>query len=154
MADARVATVDAYVLRRVGDAWEALILRRAAGTRCTGAWEAVHGRIEPGERPEDAALREVREETGLAVERLYNVAVQPFYLHDSGVVTLAVAFAAVVTGEREPVLSKEHDAAIWLPLPAAAERLAWPRSRAALADIAVLLATGDAGPVEDVLRVR
>lgn len=154
MAEARIATVDAYILRRVRDAWETLLLRRAAGTRCTGAWEAVHGRIEAGESPEDAAVRELHEETGFVVERLYNVAVQPFYLHDSGIVTLAVAFAAVVAGDREPVLGEEHEEAMWLPLAAAGPRLAWPRSRAALADIAILLATGDAGPVEDVLRIR
>jgi hypothetical protein len=33
-------------------------------------------------------------------------------------------------------------------------RYAWPRSRAALGDIAWLLRGGDAGDVEDVLRVR
>ena len=154
MADARVATVDAYVLRRAGSAWELLTLRRASGTRCTGAWEAVHGFIEAHERPEDAAVREVREETGLAVQRLYNVAVQPFYLHRTGLVTLAVAFAAVVDGAAVIALGEEHDRFEWLALDIARARLAWPRSRAALDDIAVLLAGGDAGPVEDVLRVR
>ena len=153
MAEARVATVDAYVLRRTRGAWELLLLRRAAGTRCTAAWEGVHGRIERDELPEDAAVREVREETGLAVERLYNVAVQPFYLHDQSIVTLAVAFAAVVAPASEAVLAGEHDEAAWVPLAAAGHRLAWPRSRAAVADIAILLATGDAGPVEDVLRI-
>jgi len=154
MTDARVATVDAYVLRRAAGAWELLTLRRAAGTRCTGAWEAVHGFIEEGERAEDAALREVREETGLAVARLYNVAVQPFYLHQTGLVTLAIAFAAVVDGGAPVVLGEEHDRSEWLPLDAARARLAWPRSRAAVDDIAVLLAAGDAGAVEDVLRIR
>jgi dATP pyrophosphohydrolase len=154
MADARVASVDAYVLRRTGGGWQTLLLRRAAATRCAGSWEGVHGMIEGAERPEEAAIREVREETGLAVERLYNVAVQPFYLHTSGLVTLAVAFAAVVASDARPTLSAEHDRAEWTSFAAARELLAWPRSRAALADIAVLLAAGDAGAVEDVLRVR
>jgi hypothetical protein len=35
----------------------------------------------------------------------------------------------------------------------AAARFAWPRERRALEDAVVLLGTGDAGPVEDVLRV-
>ena len=153
-AHAEVATVDAYVLRRARDHWETLALRRAGGTRCTGAWEAVHGHIESGERPEDAAVREVAEETGLRVARLYNVAVQPFYLHTTGVVTLAVAFAAVVETGVEARLGPEHDLAEWLSLDAARERMSWPRSRTALGDIAVLLASGDGGPVEDVLRVR
>ena len=153
-AHAEVATVDAYVLRRARGQWETLALRRAGGTRCTGAWEAVHGHIEPGERPEDAAIREVLEETGFRVARLYNVAVQPFYLHTTGVVTLAVAFAAVIDAGVEARLGPEHDLAEWLSLDAARERMSWPRSRTALGDIAVLLASGDGGPVEDVLRVR
>lgn len=154
MTDARVATVDAYVIRRMGNVWELLTLRRATGTRCTGAWEAVHGFIDESERPEDAAIREVFEETGLAVQRLYNVAVQPFYLHASGLVTLAVAFAAVVDGASTTVLGAEHDRAEWLAFAAARARLAWPRSRTALDDIAILLDGGDGGAVEDVLRVR
>ncbi len=154
MTEARIATVDAYLLRRAAGHWETLALRRASGTRCTGAWEAVHGHVEGDERPEDAAIREIAEETGLTVRRLYNVAVQPFYLHTTGVVTLAVAFAAVVDAGTEPLLGPEHDCAEWLTIDSARERMNWPRSRTALADIAVLLATGDGGPVEDVLRVR
>ena len=153
MTGARVATVDVYPVRRIRDAWEALLLRRAAGTRCTGSWETVHGRIEPDERPEAAALRELREETGLDAERLYNVSVQPFYLHQWGEVTLAVVFAAVVPPDAPVQVSAEHDAAEWLPVDAAVARYAWPRSKTALAEIAYLLRDGDAGAVEDVLRL-
>ncbi|MBW8773415.1 MAG: NUDIX pyrophosphatase, partial [Gemmatimonadetes bacterium] len=42
MSGVAVRYIDVYVLRRVPDAWELLTLRRAAGTRCTGAWEVVH----------------------------------------------------------------------------------------------------------------
>jgi len=153
MIDARVATVDVILLRRGAAGLETLVLERAPGTRCTGAWEVVHGRIEPGERPEDAAVREVREETGLGVARLYNVTVQPFYLHMFDVVTLAVVFAAFVDGDAV-VLGVEHARAEWLPVERAAPRLAWPRTVSALGEAAALLAGGDAGPVEDVLRVR
>lgn len=153
MTGARVATVDVYPVRRNRDAWEALVVRRAAGTRCTGSWETVHGRIEPDERPEAAAIRELREETGLRAERLYNVSVQPFYLHQWGEVTLAVVFAAVVPANAPPQLSAEHDASEWLPVDAAIARYSWPRSKTALAEIAYLLRDGDAGPVEDVLRL-
>jgi 8-oxo-dGTP pyrophosphatase MutT (NUDIX family) len=153
MTEARVGIVDVLVLRRAGAAWEVLVLERAEGTRCTGAWEIVHGRIEDGERPEEAALREVREETALAVARLYSITVNPFYL--AGTVQLAVVFAAVVdTAAPAPVLSEEHARAEWLPIERALDRLAWPRERQALRDAAHLLRTGDAGPVEDVLRVR
>lgn len=153
MTEAKVGTVDVHLLRRRADGWETLVLRRAEGTRCTGAWEVVHGRIEAGERPEDAALREVREETGLEVERLYNVTVQPFYLHMFSAVMLAVVFAAFPR-DGALALGPEHADAAWVPVEEAMRRLVWPRSRAALADALSLLGGGDAGPVEDVLRVR
>lgn len=154
MTDARVATVDVYPLRRVRDAWETLVMRRAANTRCTGAWETVHGRIEGDERPERAAVRELREETGLPAERLYNVSVQPFYLHQWGVVTLAVVFGAVVPADAPVTLGEEHDRFEWLSVPDAITRYAWPRSKTALAELAYLLRDGNAGNVEDVLRIE
>jgi 8-oxo-dGTP pyrophosphatase MutT (NUDIX family) len=149
----RVGAVDVFVLRRRGGEWEALILERAPGVRCPGAWETVHGRIEPGERPEDAAIREVREETGLPVERLYNVTVQPFYLHQQGTVMLAVVFAAIVTDAPLRV-GAEHTRAEWTSIAEAVRRFAWPRERVNMRDVAELLSGGDAGKVEDVLRVR
>jgi 8-oxo-dGTP pyrophosphatase MutT (NUDIX family) len=152
MTEARVASVDVYILRRGAAGWETLLLQRAEGTRCTGAWEAVHGHIEEGERPQDAAVREMREETGLGVERLYNLDVSPFYLHKPDVVMLAIAFVAFPRGE-EVILGREHARYEWLPVEEASKRMAWPRSRSALADAIALLGNGDAGPVEDVLRV-
>ena len=153
MIEARVATVDVYPLRRHGTEWPTLVLERAANTRCTGAWEAVHGHIEPGERPEDAAIREIAEETGLIVTHLYNVTVQPFYLHTLNVVTLAVAFAGIV-GEGSVRLSGEHARSEWVSIDDAVRRFAWPRSAVALREAAYLLRGGDGGAVDDVLRVR
>ena len=46
-----------------------LLIRRAAESEAgAGIWESVSGRVEPGEQPRDAAIREAREETGLAVD--------------------------------------------------------------------------------------
>jgi dihydroneopterin triphosphate diphosphatase len=150
----RVGVVDVYVIHPDSAGWRVLVLQRAAiGTRCPLAWETVHGRIEPDERPEQAALREVREETGLTVERLYNVTTQAFYLHTFGSVQLAVVFCAFVAAADAPSLGPEHGRAEWLPLDDARARFAWPREREAIEHIRILLGGGDAGPLEDVLRV-
>ena len=150
----RVSIVDVAVVR-FGDAGlEALLLRRAASTRCTGAWEIVHGKIERGERPEAAARRELHEETGLELQRLYNITLGGFYLHQQGVLSLSVVFCAIVAAGSNPTLSEEHDAFEWLPFAAAMECCAWPREREALSHIQHLLRNGrDAGAVEDVLLV-
>ena len=152
MTDVTVGVVDVYVIR---PSWHVLVLQRATNTRCPGSWETVHGHIETTstERPEAAAVREVREETGLTVERLYNVTVQPFYLHRYQAVQLAVVFAAFVAEDSQVVLGPEHQRAEWLTVDEALARYTWPRSRAALNDIVDLLHTGDAGVAEDVLRV-
>jgi 8-oxo-dGTP pyrophosphatase MutT (NUDIX family) len=153
MTELAVGVIDVFVVDPT-NGFRVLVLRRAEGTRCTGAWEIVHGRVEGQERPEDAALREVREETGLAVERLYNVICQPFYLHRLSTIHVAVVFAAFVDSGRPVGLSDEHDRYEWLPVDEALARLTWPRSRRALEDVRDLLGTGDAGPAEDVLRVH
>lgn len=153
MASINIGTVDVYLIASRTDGWRVLALQRAKNTRCPTAWETVHGHIEAGEEPEQAAEREVREETGLPIERLYNVTVQPFYLHKRHTVELAVVFAAFVAPGAEIKLSEEHSRSEWLTPERALERFVWPRERAALRDILQLLQGGNAGPVEDVLRV-
>ena len=154
MATVKVGTIDVYLVDRQATGWRVLTLQRALSTRCPGAWETVHGRIEAGEEPEDAALREVREETGLEVRRLYNVTVQPFYLHTLHTVELAVVFAAFVDATSTVTLGDEHSQFEWLDATAAAERFFWPRERAALQEVLHLFRRGDGGEAEDVLRVK
>lgn len=150
----RVSLVDVYVLRGAESALECLVLRRAAGGRCPGSWETVHGHIEAGERPAEAAGRELAEETGLTPVRLYNVSrVESFYQHRIDEVALVPVFAAFVTPESPVRLGPEHDRFEWLTPAAAESRFAWPRERRALEDIVALFRGGDAGAIDDVLRV-
>lgn len=151
-ATVRAGVVDVFVVRATARGWQHLALRRRQTTRCPGTWEAVHGRIERGESPPAAALREVREETGLEVERLYALTVNPFFMKSTGNVELAVAFVAV-TARGAVTLGDEHDAHEWLSRAAARRRYHWPRERESLDHIAVLFKGGDAGNAEDALRL-
>ena len=154
MTTVRVSLVDLYVLRGAAREIECLVLRRAAGGRCPGSWETVHGHIEAGETPAEAAARELLEETGLIPEKLYNLSrVETFYQHRLDEVALVPVFAAFVPREAGVTTGGEHDRFEWLPPVDARRRFAWPREARALDDILTLLGSGHAGAVEDVLRV-
>jgi dihydroneopterin triphosphate diphosphatase len=150
----RVCFVDTFVLRRGGGEWEVLVLRRSARGRNPGSWETVHGTIEPGETPVQASLRELREETGLAPERFYNLSrIEGFYQHRTDELAIIPAFAAVVAADAAPRLSDEHDAFVWLAPAAATRRFAWPRERRALDDVLSIVGAEGGGLLDDVLRV-
>lgn len=153
MTTFRVAFVDTYVVRTGVTGLEVLVLRRGHKGRNQGSWEIVHGTIEPNEAPVQASLREMGEETGLVPARFYNLSrVESFYRHTLDEVGFIPIFVAFVEGG-EPRLSAEHDAFEWLPIPAAQGRVAWPREHRGLEDIQIIFAKGDAGNLEDVLRV-
>ena len=148
-----ISLVDVLVLRPTEEALQCLVLRRSGVGRSPGSWEMVHGHADPGESPKDAALRELREETGLVPARLYNLSrVESFYLHKNDTVTLVAMFAAFVDSAAV-VLSEEHDDFTWLPVEEAKRRFSWPREVRCLDDALFLIGKGDAGALEDVLRV-
>jgi dATP pyrophosphohydrolase len=150
----RVAFVDTLVLRGAGTTLQVLLLRRAPHGRNPGSWETVHGTIEEGETPVQASLRELREETGLTPDRFYNLSrIEGFYQHKSDELVIIPAFAAFVAADALPLLSREHDAFVWLMPRDAAKRFAWPRERRALEDVLSIVGSGGGGLLDDVLRV-
>jgi dihydroneopterin triphosphate diphosphatase len=145
--------IEVFVIRHNGGDWRVLLLQRAADGKRPLSWETVYGKIDRGERPERAAIRELREETGLEPESLYNVTVSSFYLHESQTIQMCITFAAFVSEDSAVALAEEHQGCEWVSLQEACERFTWPREAQALRDARHLLARGNAGPVEDVLRI-
>ena len=45
-----------------------LVARRGPGMALAGYWEFPGGKVEPGESPEVALVREIREEMGIGIE--------------------------------------------------------------------------------------
>jgi 8-oxo-dGTP diphosphatase len=97
-----------------------LLQRRAPGRAMAGLWEFPGGKVEEGERPEEALVRELAEELGIAVE--------------AGALVPA-CFASAALGERHMVLllyicrSWEGD-----PRPLDAAALKWVRPAEMIAE--------------------
>jgi 8-oxo-dGTP pyrophosphatase MutT (NUDIX family) len=109
---------------------EVLLIRRAAHRIFPGLWQCVTGGVERGERIPLAAMREVREETGLGpadIEAYYDLdQVAPFYDEGADAVVVSAIFAARVRPDAAPRASWEHDGLTWVPAADAPRLAIWP----------------------------
>ena len=126
---------------------EILLIRRAAHRIFPGLWQCVTGGIEPGERVPAAALREVREETGLSgtdIEAFYDLdQVAPFYDEGSDGVVVSAIFAVRVRPDAKPVVSWEHDGLRWAPAAEVPAAVVWPSYAESVRRVAEVLTDPD-----------
>jgi dihydroneopterin triphosphate diphosphatase len=131
MAEVASRIIEVCPFRIRGDGGEYLLIRRAADDPLyPGTWQFVSGRVEAGEKAREAALRELREETGAAPVRFWVVpGVNSFYDPHRDTVNLVVLFAAQLESGFPISLSPEHSIFQWLPYTEARRRLVWPGQR-------------------------
>lgn len=92
-----------------------------------GDWTFPKGKLDPGETFEQAALREVVEETGMQcrVDRFVGTT---NYTHRKGRPKI-VAYYLMSVNEGEFAPNDEVDELVWLPLERVRENLTWDRDR-------------------------
>ena len=145
--------VSVFVVRPTGSSHELLLGRRAPDLYMGGTWQLISGGIEPGETGWQAALREVREESGLAVSELYRLSqMTQFYRADRDCICIAPMFAAIVAADARVVINPEHTELSWVAIESAEARLMWPGDRTALAELRdTVLGNGPAKPYMKIL---
>ncbi|MDL5203594.1 (deoxy)nucleoside triphosphate pyrophosphohydrolase [Streptomyces sp. ALI-76-A] len=94
------------------DGGRLLAARRSAPPELAGRWELPGGKVERGEAPEAALVRELREELGVTAEAVERVPGQwplkPPYV-------LQVWTARLLPASDAPRPLQDHDALRWLP---------------------------------------
>jgi dATP pyrophosphohydrolase len=128
----RCFAVSVIALRRNDEATRVLLLRRTGGP-IEGEWCQVAGGIEPGEVAWRAALRELKEETGLVPERFYSADIcEQFYEPDKECISLLPVFVAYIGTEAMVTLNHEHSDFRWMSFDEARAAVPFSGQRAVL----------------------
>ena len=138
--------VEVHVFRRRGKRLELLLIRRSPQRSLAGVWQPVTGGIERGESALAAAVREVREETGLSPIRWWALEhLATFYDPGADHVRVVPVFAAEAAWADPVRLSDEHDRYAFLSLREASKRVLWATQRAAIAAVRDEVLSGSPG---------
>ena len=125
MTDILVRVIDAYVFRRTKEGLRFLLLKRAQTKKYEHFWQGVAGKIEKDETAWEAAIRELKEETGFAPLHMFVADhVSRFYETYGDRVNLVPVFGIEV-GNDAVALSEEHCEFKWLDFDTARSALVW-----------------------------
>jgi 8-oxo-dGTP diphosphatase len=114
--------IEVFIVVRRGE--EYLVVHRVP--EAGAYWHGIAGGVEEGETPDEAAVRELREETGLEA---VPSPLPSTFVYDE--ITVHTYLLEVPRGW-EPELNEEHDEYRWLRREEAAELLFWPEPAALL----------------------
>jgi len=116
-----------------------LLLVRRATEPFLGWWDIPGGFLNPGEHPELGAVRELEEETGLAIEPVGLVGIYPGTYGPDQTPTLSLVYRARVLGGRERAASDAAEVR-WFNLDELPDEIAFDWSRDAIRALRVILA--------------
>jgi dihydroneopterin triphosphate diphosphatase len=107
-------SIAAYIGRVENGKGRFLIIKRQT-SYLPDSWQMVSGKIEKGEKAWEAALREIKEETGLVPDRLYSTNdVEIFYEVNQNCINIIPVFIGFIDSDQPVRLSSEHREYLWV----------------------------------------
>jgi dihydroneopterin triphosphate diphosphatase len=108
-----------------------LLLQRADDEELyPGLWQIVTGSMKKNETSVQSVLRELKEETGLNIKKIWTVPMIDSYLDfKADIIQMVPVFAVEVDSNSEVRLSHEHQSFQWLSYSEAKQRVVWPGQR-------------------------
>ena len=93
-------------------------------------WQPITGGIESGESPEEACLREIKEETGLLLACSNLTSLGDFMVKIDENLSIHKNLFLVLTEQKDIQISDEHVGAQWVALDKVSSQLYWPSNQA------------------------
>ncbi|EGJ39369.1 dATP pyrophosphohydrolase [Streptococcus sanguinis SK1056] len=123
------------MMRRSIEAWiyhpeEREILLLKVEAEKVSFWQPITGGIESGESPEEACLREIKEETGMLLACSSLTTLGDFTVKIDENLTIHKNLFLVLTEQKEIQISDEHVGAQWVALDKVSSQLYWPSNQA------------------------
>ena len=141
-----------YIARPTETSHEFLQLHRVPDDYLGGTWQTVYGGIEENETAFAAALREMKEESGLVPREFFRVSIAPsFYTDVNDTLWIVPSFCAIVDRDAKVVMDHESDASRWIARDEVDRAFMWPTDRMAIAEICRDIL--DDGPAKAYLRI-
>jgi len=108
-------SIAAFICKKENGIGNYLILKRCS-KYLENSWQMVSGRLEKGETAWEAALREIKEETGIIPDRLYSAnRIESFYEVNQNCINLVPVFIGFIDHDVEVKLSNfEQDDYKWV----------------------------------------
>ncbi len=143
MSDILVRVIDAYIFHQKSDGIKFLIMKRAKTKMYEHLWQGVAGKIEVGETAPEAAIRELKEETGFEPVRMFVADhVSKFYETHGDRINLVPVFGIEV--DREDVkISEEHCDFKWVDFETARDTLVWKGQKEGITAVNNMLNSND-----------
>lgn len=118
--------IEAHIFSETKNGIKFLLLKRSSKVSYPGLWQPVTGKIKKKETAVQAAIREIKEETGIVPVKLFVIPnVNSFYYKEKDAISFVPVFGASVINNTKIKLSNEHEEYGWFTPEESKKLFAW-----------------------------